>query len=112
MKTWTDAYAEVRSKTEEQMGPTGVVLELSHEDWEKMQKGATIDELKSLQKEDDRDDWYAGHDPKKKKIAKPVKAPSYQHGSGVAGQSGNTGDNERVDKIKARLKKAQDDERK
>ncbi|MDP7366142.1 MAG: hypothetical protein QGH83_02595, partial [Candidatus Pacebacteria bacterium] len=51
MKTWTDAYAEVRAKTEEQMGPTGVVLELSHEDWEKMQRGATIEELKSLKKE-------------------------------------------------------------
>ena len=50
MKTWTDAYAEVRSKTEEQMGPTGVVLELSHEDWEKMQRGAALDELKSLKK--------------------------------------------------------------
>lgn len=50
MKTWTDAYAEVRAKTEEQMGPTGVVLELSHEDWEKMQRGAALDELKSLKK--------------------------------------------------------------
>ena len=112
MKTWTDAYAEVRAKTEEVMGPTGVVLELSHEDWEKMQRGATIEELKSLQKEDDRDDWYAGHDPKPKKPIPAVKHPKYKHGSGIAGQSGNTGDNERVDKIKARLKKAQDDDRK
>ena len=30
------------------MGPTGVVLELSHEDWEKMQNGATLEELKSV----------------------------------------------------------------
>ena len=64
MKSWTEAYAEVRAKTEEQMGPTGVVLELSHEDWEKMQNGATLDELKSVKEYDqDHADFYAGHDP-------------------------------------------------
>ena len=111
MKSWTEAYAEVRAKTEEQMGPTGVVLELSHEDWEKMQNGATLEELKSVKEYDqDHADFYAGHTPKKKKMTVPAKAPSYQHGSGVAGQSGNTGDNEKRDKIqraRERLAKAQ-----
>ena len=84
MKTWTDAYAEVRSKTEEQMGPTGVVLELSHEDWEKMQKGATLDELKTV-----KEFGIDGHAEK---------------------QRWNTGDNEKRDKVKRakeRLRKAE-----
>ena len=66
MKTWTDAYAEVRAKTEEQMGPTGVVLELSHEDWEKMQRGAALDELKSLKKEDADQDMKDAKEKKKR----------------------------------------------
>ena len=113
MKSWTEAYAEVRAKTEEQMGPTGVVLELSHEDWEKMQNGATLDELKSVKEyNQDHTDWYNDpqHVPKKKKMTVPAKAPSYQHGTGVGGQSGNTGDNEKRDKIqraRERLAKAQ-----
>ena len=40
----------------------------------------------------------------------PPKDPKYQHGTGVAGQSGNTGDNEKRDKIqraRERLAKAQ-----
>ena len=65
MKSWTEAYAEVRAKTEEQMGPTGVVLELSHEDWEKMQNGATLEELKSVKE--------MGYGMKPMKKMKPMK---------------------------------------
>ena len=40
--------------------------------------------------EDDRDDWYAGVDPKKKAVQDvSVSKQKYQHGSGVGGQSGN-----------------------
>ena len=40
--------------------------------------------------EDDRDDWYAGHDPQKKKETDSSQnKPKYQHGTGVGGQSGN-----------------------
>ena len=66
------------------MGPTGVVLELSHEDWEKMQNGATLEELKSVK--EFGIDGYAER------------------------QRMNTGDNEKRDKIqraKERLAKAQ-----
>ena len=66
MKSWTEAYAEVRAKTEEQMGPTGVVLELSHEDWEKMQNGATLEELKSVKE--------MGYGMKPMKKMKPMKS--------------------------------------
>jgi len=66
MKSWTEAYAEVRAKTEEQMGPTGVVLELSHEDWEKMRNGATLEELKSVKE--------MGYGMKPMKKMKPMKS--------------------------------------
>ena len=66
IKSWTEAYAEVRAKTEEQMGPTGVVLELSHEDWEKMQNGATLEELKSVKE--------MGYGMKPMKKMKPMKS--------------------------------------
>tara|TARA_Y100000310_G_scaffold264928_1_gene275746 strand:+ start:1677 stop:2045 length:369 start_codon:yes stop_codon:yes gene_type:complete len=96
MKTWTDAYAEVRAKTEEQMGPTGVVLELSHEDWEKMQRGAALDELKSLKKEDADQDMAAAREKKKeedkRKLAQHFKdqeaGSSHQHGMPSSASSG------------------------
>ena len=56
------------------MGPTGVVLELSHEDWEKMQKGATFDELKTVKEYSGSQAWAkkqwddnAAHEREKKK---------------------------------------------
>tara|TARA_A100000164_G_C21859583_1_gene749330 strand:+ start:1 stop:1212 length:1212 start_codon:yes stop_codon:yes gene_type:complete len=53
----------------------------------------------------DHADFYAGKDPKKKKMIVPAKAPKYQHGTGVAGQKGNTGRNEEVSKTVSKLNK-------
>ena len=53
-------------------------------------------------KEYDQDhaDFYAGKDPKKKKMIVPPKDPKYKHGTGVAGQKGNTGNNEKNEQEK------------
>jgi len=59
----------------------------------------------------DHADFYAGKDPKKKKMIVPAKAPKYQHGTGVAGQKGNTGRNEEVSKTVSKLNKLQENRR-
>lgn len=59
----------------------------------------------------DHADFYAGKDPKKKKMIVPAKAPKYQHGTGIDGQKGNTGKNEEVSKNVSKLNKLQENRR-
>tara|TARA_B100001029_G_C15064029_1_gene461789 strand:- start:3745 stop:7773 length:4029 start_codon:yes stop_codon:yes gene_type:complete len=48
----------------------------------------------------DHADFYAGKDPKKKKMIVPPKDPKYKHGTGIDGQKGNTGTNEEAYDVK------------
>ncbi len=61
----------------------------------------TFKEFNAKLKEYDQDhaDFYAGKDPKKKKMIVPPKDPKYKHGTGVAGQKGNTGNNEKNEEV-------------
>ena len=47
----------------------------------------------------DHADFYAGKDPKKKKMIVPPKDPKYQHGTGIDGQKGNTKEETEVNEI-------------
>ena len=53
----------------------------------------------------DHADFYAGKDPKKKKMIVPPKDPKYQHGTGIDGQKGNTKEETEVNEISDRLAK-------
>ena len=57
----------------------------------------------------DHADFYAGKDPKKKKMIVPPKDPKYQHGTGIDGQKGNT--KEEVSKNVSKLNKIQESRR-
>ena len=61
----------------------------------------TFKQFNSDLKEYDQDhaDFYAGKTPKKKKMIIPPKDPKYKHGTGVAGQKGNTGNNEKNEEV-------------
>ena len=61
----------------------------------------TFKEFNTKLKEYDQDhaDFYAGKDLKKKKMIVPPKDPKYKHGTGVAGQKGNTGNNEKNEEV-------------